>query len=795
MSSDAQWSDIENLFFEALGLPASERADWLAEAAHGREEVVHEVLTLLQAHEQSESEARETRVGAYRLERLIGRGGMGEVWLASRADGHFEQRVAIKLVRSGLGADLLLSRFQQERSLLARLNHPNIARLLDGGVSASGRPFLVMEYVEGEPIADFCKRHSLALPARIEMIRQLCGAVEYAHRNLIVHRDIKPGNVLVTADGSPKLLDFGIAKLLETDSAATATAIHLLTPRYASPEQLRGDPVTTASDVYSLGVLAFELITGCLPYELHGNSPAEIVSAIATQEPRHASRTTNQIPRGDLDAVLAKALEKEPAARYGSVDQFSEDLKNYLVGRPVSARVLTTRYRLGKYLRRHWAGAVAVAVVAVALATATAMSVRAARSARLEQARSARVTQFLEDMLGSIDPSWEGTVSRGGADTRVLDLLPAARKQIGTVFAHDPAAAARVHRIIARAYTNLQQYPDAETDSKAALALLPSLEDDPAEKARVLFTAGELDFRMSHRNEEERELRQALATFESSPAMTADAAEHAIYVTKLAEALADVGKREEAAQYADRGARLLGGISTASPVQTGIIHDNLALIYLKIGRLEPARAEARQGIEQLAQSPRPLNELSNLYWWLEVIDRYLGDLTDARTAAELGAQAAARAAGPNETLTVAPRIELAYMQALSGEIPRALPELVRCLAEARNTGGDEDLFHALHSLGYVLTLAGRAREGEPLLREALRTGAKFLADTGPSIGMCSLELGECLERQGRLTEARAFYQVARDNFRNHYGPVYVTRRADAQLASVTARISSGSGVR
>jgi eukaryotic-like serine/threonine-protein kinase len=386
-------------------IPAGERAQWIAARTAGREELAHELLALIEAHEASESQIRAHRssepaapagrLGAYRLERRIGRGGMGEVWLASRADQQFEQRVAIKLVRSGFGAELLHTRFQQERRLLARLNHPNIARLIDGGVSRDGRPYLAMEYVEGEPILDFCEHRRLDLSSRIHLFRQLCGAVEYAHRNLIVHRDIKPSNVLVTADGSPKLLDFGIAKLIESDAAATVTALLPLTPRYASPEQLRGDPVTTASDVYSLGVMLFELLTGTLPYEMRGNTPAEIVTAIATQEARPASRAADLVPPGDLDAVLAKALEKEPARRYGSVEQFAADLENYLHARPVTARPLTVRYRLAKYLRRHWGGVAAAVLVALALCIAAAISIRAAHLAKLQQARAERVTQFL----------------------------------------------------------------------------------------------------------------------------------------------------------------------------------------------------------------------------------------------------------------------------------------------------------------------------------------------------------------------------------------------------------------
>lgn len=781
-----QWSEIEGLFFEALQIPSDQRAQWITTVTGGREGVAREVITLVEAHEASEVAAPQRRIGAYRLDRRIGRGGMGDVWLASRADGQFEQRVAIKLVRSGLGAELLLGRFQQERTFLARLNHPNIARLLDGGVSPDGRPYLVMEYVEGEPILDFCNQGNLDLRARVEMVRQLCAAVEYAHRNLIVHRDIKPGNVQVTADGSPRLLDFGVAKLIENGDLTAATSLPMLTPRYASPEQLRGEPVTTATDVYSLGVLLFELLTGSLPYEVRGNNPAGMLTAVTTQEARLASRTSDRVPRGDLDPILAKALEKDPAARYGSVGQFAADLGNFLNARAVMARSPTARYRLGKYLRRHWPAVAAVSMVALTLAAAAALSMRAAHLARVQDARSARVTQFLEDMLGSVDPGWEGTGPNAGSATRVLDLLPAARQRIATVFASDPVAQARVHRIVARAYTNLQQFPDAEAEIKGALAQLPALKSDPAEKAKVLFAAGDLDFRLSHRDAEERELRQALQTFESSPALVADGAEHAIYVTKLAEALADVGKKRDSEQYADRAAHLLALAPANSPARTGIIHLNLTLIDLKLGRLGPARSEARLAAGQLALSPRPLNELAQAYMWLGIVERFLGNSADSRIAEERSVSAAMHAAGINQAITIAPRIELAYSQALSGDFSHAIPELNRCLVQARAASSEEDLFHALHSLGYALALASRPREGEPLLREAVRVGARFLSKSGPSMGICSLELGECLEREAQVSEARNCYRIAYSNLLSYYGEVPVTAQARVRLEGLPA---------
>jgi eukaryotic-like serine/threonine-protein kinase len=788
------WPEIERLFFASLEIPRAERDRWLDEQPDPQ--VASDVRSLLEAHEACESCGPMRRVGAYRLERLLGRGGMGEVWLGSRADGQFEQRVAVKLVRYGLGMELLGPRFQRERQLLARLNHPNVAALLDGGVAADGRPYLVMEYVDGEPILDFCEHRGLDLRARVSLIRQLCSAVAHAHRNLIVHRDIKPGNVLVTADGSPKLLDFGVAKLLEADDHSTVT-VPLATPRYASPEQLRGDPVSTASDVYSLGVLLFELLTGSLPYSIKGNTAAEVISAITAGAPRRASEIKRSGSRpvpagdpGDVDAILLKALERDPAARYGSVESFDADLENYLHNCPVTARAPTVAYRLGKYARRHWAGIAAGAVAAMSLALVSAISIRAAHLANLQEAHAERVTQFLEDMLASVDPRSQGGASKTGREVRVVDLLPAARDRIAATFADDPEAQARLHGVLARAYTDLQQFPEAEAEAKAALALLPSLGNNPGQKAKLLFTAGNLDYLLSHRIEEEQELRQAVDILERTPALSASAPQHALYLSKLAEALADVGKKAEAQQYADRAARLLESISSSQPVQTGEIHGSLAMVYIKVGRLEQARGEAHRAIEQLSRSARPVSDLASMEMWLSIIERNLGDIPAALAAAEHSVKDAERALAPDDALNTAPRIELAYLRAVNGNTAQALPDLTRLLAQARAAASQEDLFHALHSLGYALTLAGRAREGEPLLREALQVGSRFLSPSGPSMGICDFELGECLYRQGRRAESRGYYQIARDNLDRYYGPVFSTQQAALRLAQVSETLAA-----
>ena len=414
-----QWQRVKQLVDHAILTDPGERSAYLDAACGEDRELRQEVESLLAAHEQAGTDflkdpavdfksavsapaARaHSRIGVYQIIDQLGHGGMGEVYRAARADGQYDQQVAIKLVRVGLDTSFLLERFRHERQILASLDHPNIARLLDGGTTENGTPYLVMELLEGVPIDQYCDEHKLSVTQRLQLFRQVCGAVQYAHQRLVIHRDLKPSNVLVTREGVPKLLDFGIAKILDQSSDAQTTLGQSMTPEYASPEQIRGETITTASDVYSLGVGLYQLLTGCSPYGVNTNNAHELSRAILETEPPRPSTVVlnpkvvppgdtkiNAEPlssagvsnagegsparlarrlQGDIDNILLMALRKEPQRRYASVEQFAEDIRRHLAGLPVIAAKDSWNYRTGKFVRRHRAAIIAAGLALVAL--------------------------------------------------------------------------------------------------------------------------------------------------------------------------------------------------------------------------------------------------------------------------------------------------------------------------------------------------------------------------------------------------------------------------------------------
>lgn len=513
---------VEALFHDARALPDGPDRDlWLSQRCDGDGSLLTEVLSLLDAHRAmreasaaliAAAEAPATNgsgatapprlhhLGPYRIEKLIGAGGMGAVYRAHRDDGQFEHQVAIKMMGLHLSDPAFLNHFYYERQVLANLNHPNITRLLDGGVSEDGEPYLVMEFVDGEPLDTYCKNRRLSVDARLKLFRQVCESVEYAHRNLVIHRDLKPANIMVDRDGNVKLLDFGTAKLLDENRAA-ATQAGLMTPRYASPEQLRGQPVNTLSDVFSLGVILYELLTGAWPF---GNpnsvidalervvrarppsDPLTVITEIAAEERAVNRERLNHELKGDLFTIARKMLEYDPARRYASVRQVIEDIERHQAGKPIMARPQTAWYRTSKFLTRHWLAASAAAAAFLALAILTAVSVQQADRARQQAARAQRISEFAKHTLISATPTWYNPLRGKTRAIELTDVLDNAAEQVGKELANDPLAQTDMRGTIAETYSALGYPAKAEAQLLEALTLLQKTADAPPSVAATL---------------------------------------------------------------------------------------------------------------------------------------------------------------------------------------------------------------------------------------------------------------------------------------------------------------------
>jgi len=482
------WKRIEAIFNDALELKPEDRPAFLDHACAGDADLHREVDSLLASVDKSlgflesplhkvaqqlaaESEGPGSRIQAYQLLRVIGEGGMGKVYLAARADDQYSKQVAIKLLQAGFAqTTAMLLRFRSERQILADLDHPNIARLLDGGVTPSGLPFLAMEYVDGIPIHEYCRRNNLSVEQRLRLFVTVCGAVDYAHKHLVVHRDIKPANILVTKDGDPKLLDFGIAKLVDPEQGAavqTRTADRLMTPEYASPEQITGKAVTTATDVYALGVLLYELLSGSRPFNLATMTPVELYQAICERDPEAPStRAAKSEPAtssvrekisGELDNIVLMAMRKEPGERYRSARELGDDIAAYLNGYPVRAKTATLGYRSGKFIRRNRA-AVAVAALAIValLGFSIGMAVLAKR-ARSQQAIAEKESKFLSSIFEASMP-----VQARGKQVTARDLLDRGVQRVDRELSGEPEAQAAMLQSIGRSYHALGLYDQAK---------------------------------------------------------------------------------------------------------------------------------------------------------------------------------------------------------------------------------------------------------------------------------------------------------------------------------------------
>jgi eukaryotic-like serine/threonine-protein kinase len=639
-----RWTEVRPLFEELVELAAEERAAMLSTLRSADADLAARVEALLAADADAggfletpavavagglldfdglgpaaEAPLPE-RIGPYRVLGRLGRGGMGEVLLGERADGLFDQRVAIKLLRPGMASEDVLSRFARERRILARLEHPHIARLLDGGAAEDGRPYFVMELVEGEPITTWCRARDASVEERLRLLLDCCDALAAAHRSLVVHRDLKPSNVLVTSSGEVKLLDFGIAKLLGPDdtgeaAAETRTDLRLLTPAYAAPEQILGEPVTTATDVWALGALAYELLTGTLPQKRDASSAASLATsarddALERPSQRAARESLDALPfsratdadrrrlvrrlRGDLDNVLLTALRREPDRRYGSVTAFAGDLRRHRDGQPVKARPDTLGYRVGKFVRRNRV-AVAASLLVLAsliggLAAVEWQARRAQANARAASAAARRaesVKEFLIGLFEIADPE------QTGGQVSAKEILDQAGRRLETELAREPDVQADLLDAVARIDRSLGRLDTAEGLAKRSLAVrergLPS--GDGSARARSLATLGAVNMSKGKLDEAEKQIAGALAVLERTE--PADSLATARARSDYAQVLFWKGQADKAEALERRVYETYRRVAGDDDVQTAVHLRNLCVLLDEVDRLDDAEKACR----------------------------------------------------------------------------------------------------------------------------------------------------------------------------------------------------------
>ncbi len=736
------------------------------------------------------------QIGSYRLLRKIGAGGMGAVYLAARADEQYEQRVAIKLLDRRAASRDALERFRVERQLLARLEHPYIARLYDGGEIENGRPYLVMEYVEGLRVDQYCDRHRLSIGDRLRLFRKICAAVEVAHQNLLVHRDLKPANLLITADGEPKLLDFGIAKLLDPGlvpgSHKTMTGQRLMTPDYASPEQVLGLPVSTASDVYSLGVVLFELLTGCSPYRLKTSLFYELERAICEQDRLPPSavvgyasdaggpkdvvavararrldpRELRRRLRGDLDHVVLKALRRDPTDRYRSVEQMSEDVRRHLHDLPVSARQGSSAYTAAKFVRRHRLGLAALAAVGLLVIAFVAALWRQAGALEKQRDRAEQSLSFLVDLFRASDPGQ----ARGQTIT-ARQILDQGAERVLQRLDGQPGVRATLMDAIGQVYLGLGLYEQSEPMLEGALEIRRQLHGERhLEVADSLQHLGELLHEEGDYQAAEPLFRQALALRRE---LLGD--DH-LDVAETLDSLSTVMRwsaQLEGAEAVHLEAlairrRLLG---ERDPLVAQSL-DSLASYYLRRGEYERARELYAEAVEIQratlgADHPDTAMTLKNL-------GLSTGQTGDQETAERLMHESLAtlRATLGDEHPWVAQNLlNLAWAAIERGDFVAALTLSHEALELQRRSFGGEhpDQMLPTYYLGMAYTETGDLERAEEYLELSREITRRELGDRHPRLAYSLTALAKVKILRGDLDEAERLERRALDLFRQTLG--------------------------
>ena len=854
-----RWLRLSPLLDALLDLPPSGRAEELERLRASEPALAAELEELLAVEDTDPTflhdplpgtrpASREgTRLGPYRLERLLGEGGMGQVWLAERADGLYQRQLALKLLRPGYADPNLRLRFSREREILARLQHPNIARLLDAGIGEGDQPYLVLEYVEGVPLTDYCREHALPVEARLHLFLQVCAAVRHAHANLIVHRDLKPSNMLVAADQEVRLLDFGIAKLLDrdgTDASHARTEVRAFTLHYAAPEQVRGEPVSTLTDVYSLGVVLYELLAGDKPYRLRRQSDAEWERAIlevspprpsvAVQrlaeagqvEPGQARKLSRRL-RGDLDNIALKALHKVPARRYGSVEALARDIERHLEGRPVEARPPRIGYQLQKYLQRHRWGVGLGSLAVLVLVAALGLALWHAVEARHEAARAQALQRFV---LGLFDHAG-GTQRHQGMALR--ELLSAGARRGESELEDQPRARAELLGVISRMYLGIGDYREAlalserqqrllEADAGAPVGLRLDAASQHGRVLRLLSRSQDCIERMRPLAGEAVQVQaqwpQQAADFSlqfgrckrmlGEPVAARQWYEHAIEIRRdvlrddagVAEGMIDLASMEADAARTDAAIeqflaaqrQLRARLGDRHPLMVDI-RRSLGVLYLDRGQAQEAEAALRSALALALELHGPDHPSTlAVRRQLGLAFLQLGRLADA--GRELNAQHGPTEAtlGPRHRETALSLCALGRLALERGDNAAALSAFSRAVDTWRQPDGRYLLDYGLADLSAAQQAAREADAALATLAEARKVRAARLGASHAAVGDLDRRMGQMLLDAGQVEAARPWLERGAQLTRLGYG-ADDPRTLHSQLAMARLAAREGDG--
>jgi serine/threonine protein kinase/tetratricopeptide (TPR) repeat protein len=786
-----RWQAIKGIFGAVVELETSARASYLQQACAEDAELRAEVESLLKAHAVSDGFIEQPagrgalgvevdapgppwigrRVGFYRIVEEIGRGGMSEVYKAVRDDDEYHKEVAVKVLRRGYNSRSLLRHFKVEKQILATLDHPNIARLLDGGSTEEGLPYLVMDYIRGQPIDEYCAQRRLGLAARLELFRALCGAVQHVHQHLMVHGDLKCSNVLVANDGTVKLLDFGIARLLNPTPAPAdpkATALLALTPEYASPEQIRGGPITTASDVYSLGVVLFRLITGALPYRLPNGFSYDLAARICEAEPPPPSGAARRSETaeiagfwreltGDLDNIALMALQKDPAKRYPSVEQLNEDVRRHLHGFPVVARSASILYMLAKFVSRHRVGLAAAVLLMLTLIGGIVATGWEAHIAGIERARAERHFEEVRKLADTFMFDVNGAIENLPGSTAARQMLVVNSLKYLDGLSAESANNASLQRELAIAYekvadiqggfrsANLGDAPGAIASYRKALgirakliAASPSAQDVRRE---LLRTYGKLAELLSDSGDQQEAIKTSRLVLEQARKLSAAPESTAADRRNLGNAYLSLGWLLAKSGEVDHGLALAyQGIGIYQALLESDLHDtrsrrNLAVTYGRLGEVLVNSSRYAEALTAYTKDLDIVREMANA-------DPRNGDLQNIEGYARLGIGDARAGVG---------EMRAALEEHAQGvSILRALYD-----ADAKDDQARFDLAYALGQASEPLTSVGELQAAERDLQESVEILTRSAGAAGPGLNRAKAVLGVDYFRLGQVSVSHA----------------------------------------